>query len=263
MRRLSFAAVLLFTIIAEGCVSQLVEGQRSGPSLEGPMVKRVPVIVELFTSEGCSSCPPADRALRFLAEQQPVSNAEVIPLAFHVDYWNYLGWKDPFSSAAFSRRQEMYVERFKLNSGYTPEMVVDGRAEFVGSDTGAAARQIADAAVQTKGTVSLAVEGDTLNVSIIGLPAQRHATVFLAATEDGLTSDVRAGENGGQKLQHVGVVRSLTLLATVEKGANSFQKKVDFPNIPEWNTSNGRLVVFVQDNDDGRILAAAAVSARP
>lgn len=262
MRFLPFAATFFFALIAAGCVSQLAEGQRSGPNAVSTAGKRVPVVVELFTSEGCSSCPPADRSLKFLAEQQPVANAEIIPLAFHVDYWNYLGWKDPFSSPAFSRRQETYVERFKLNSSYTPEMVVDGRYEFVGSDTGKASQRIAESATETKGTAEISAQADKLNISIENLQAHDHATVFLAVTEDGLTSDVRAGENGGQKLHHIGVVRSLAPVGSVEKEASSFKANIDMPEIKGWSPSNGWLVVFVQDNISRKILAAAAVSAK-
>src|SRR5438270_3284394 len=108
--------------------------------------KRVPVIVELFTSEGCSSCPPADALLRKLEETQPVPNADIIVLGEHVDYWNYIGWTDRFSSKDFSQRQEQYARVFNLDSAYTPQMVVDGRTELNGADESSAKRAIADAA---------------------------------------------------------------------------------------------------------------------
>src|SRR5689334_4635092 len=114
---------------------------------------RIPVIVELFTSEGCSSCPPADALLARLEKNQPVAGAEVIPLALHVDYWNHLGWADPFSSHQFSERQGEYAAVFGNDSVYTPQMVVDGVREFNGSNSSLAQEAIAKAARESKGEV--------------------------------------------------------------------------------------------------------------
>ena len=148
---------MLLGLFAVGCLTQQAEGQKSAPDNRGKSrgKSRVPVVVELFTSEGCSSCPPADRTLKFLAEQQPVANAEIIPLAFHVDYWDNQDGKTNSHPPTFSRRQELYVSRFGLDSSYTPEMVVDGKAEFIGSDTGKAVKKISEAANDQKGNVVL------------------------------------------------------------------------------------------------------------
>src|ERR1700730_7669529 len=116
---------------------------------------RVPVVVELFTSEGCSSCPPADAVLAKLARSQPVQNAHVIVLSEHVDYWNNLGWVDPFSSPQFRARQNDYARAFGVESVYTPQMVVNGRAEFVGDDFRRASAEIEKAANQPSATIQL------------------------------------------------------------------------------------------------------------
>jgi hypothetical protein len=255
MRTILFVAILAVAAVAGGCLTQRAEGQKSRASERQPSATRRPVLVELYTSEGCSSCPPADRALKFLAEQQPVANAEIIPLAFHVDYWDHLGWKDRFSSATYSRRQELYVEQFGVGSSYTPEMVVDGRSEFIGSDTGRAAKTIEHAAEQEKGNVSATLDGGQIEVSISALSEHHPATVFLAVTEDGITSNVKSGENAGSTFEHSSVVRSLTTLGLIDKDLPSFEAKGTLPQITDWNREKGRFVVFVQDNITRRILA--------
>ncbi len=113
--------------------------------------RKSPVLVELFTSEGCSSCPPADRVLAQLETEQPNKNAEIITLALHVDYWDNLGWKDKFSSALYSQRQSVYGQALKLNQVYTPQMVVDGQKQFVGSNLSEANKAITESAKIRKG----------------------------------------------------------------------------------------------------------------
>src|SRR5919197_1244382 len=119
----------------------------------------VTVVVELFTSEGCSSCPPADQLLERLAAAGAIDGAQVVALGEHVDYWDRLGWRDRFSSPAFTARQAVYVRRFNDESAYTPQMVVDGRAGLVGSDAGAVRRAIAKAAAAPHGVMSVVAPG--------------------------------------------------------------------------------------------------------
>src|SRR5215472_8680522 len=117
------------------------------------------VIVELFTSEGCSSCPPADQLLARMADAPNTDGALVIPLGEHVDYWDELGWRDRFSSAALTARQQVYAQRLSAEGPYTPEMVIDGRAECIGSDAAAAKRAITKAAGQPHGTIEITIAG--------------------------------------------------------------------------------------------------------
>src|SRR5579884_1078774 len=192
---------------------------------------RVPVIVELFTSEGCSSCPPADAVLARLDRTQPVSGARVIALSEHVDYWNNLGWVDPFSSPQFRARQNDYARSFGVESVYTPQMVVNGRVEFVGDDYSRASAEIAKAARQAAAMIDLqpvrnAKDRDVmdLDVRIRDLPPIRIGNrkegpplqVFLAITEDNLSSDVQHGENSGRRLRHAAVVRSFGLISGLD-----------------------------------------------
>ncbi|MGH9661985.1 MAG: DUF1223 domain-containing protein, partial [Bryobacteraceae bacterium] len=156
-----------------------------------------PVVVELFTSEGCSSCPPADELLIRLEQRQPVPGAQVIALSLHVDYWNQLGWTDPFSSHEFSNRQRQYSTRIRDSGVYTPQMVIDGRQEFVGSDARRAQAAIANAARAPKASLRAGCEiNGKLLVHLDSLPAgSDRADLLLAITEGGLTSPVSRGEN--------------------------------------------------------------------
>src|SRR5215204_4808968 len=167
MRQLIFVFLVLLGVQFLGC-SASVDNERQPDSQPAETQiaagNRPAVLVELFTSEGCSSCPPADRNLTFLEKQQPVTKADVITLAFHVDYWDRLGWKDRFSSPLYSRRQEIYAQALKLDSNYTPQMIVDGRREFVGSDSGRASKEIEEAIETPKAKIDITAEGSQLKV---------------------------------------------------------------------------------------------------
>ncbi len=221
-----------------------------------PAAGRVPVVVELFTSEGCSSCPAADAALRELESAQSVPGAEVIALGQHVDYWNRLGWKDPFSSAQFTDRQRAYAAGFGTGS-YTPQAVVNGRYELVGGNRPALVAAIAKAAQGPRATVRLARTAGALTVQVADLPAgTKAATVLLAITETGLSTQVGRGENAGRLLRHAAVVRELRPLGTVS-GSGAFTAPLALR--PEWRAPNLRAVVLVQDAATRRIVGAAGL----
>lgn len=218
-----------------------------------PANTRVPVLVELFTSEGCSSCPPADTVLSDLERTQPVAGAEVIALGQHVDYWNNGHWSDRFSSHAFSARQSDYAAYFYNSQVYTPQMIVDGQAEFVGSDRDRAVQAIARAARTPKADVEISIasasdSSATLQIHIDHLPTVPRgdkAQVLLAVTEDDLHSIVRGGENNGRSLTHNAVVRRLSVLGTAQTGSLfSAQPTVALDSV--WNRAHLRAVVFVQ-----------------
>lgn len=228
------------------------------------------VVVELFTSEGCSSCPPADKLLTDLSKAGAVEGVDVIPLAQHVDYWNRLGWTDPFSSARFSQRQQEYAQGFRSDQIYTPQMIVDGTAQFVGSDRDRAIASIRNAARQRKGTITLHItppKGDDLKLivgmTITGLPAITpgdEAEVLIAITEDGLQSDVARGENAGHKLAHTGVVREWQTAGKLSPNrAPAFDQNAQVALKENWKRENLKLVVIVQERTSRRILAAASL----
>jgi hypothetical protein len=231
---------------------------------------RVPVVVELFTSEGCSSCPPADALLARMDETQPVEGAEVIALAQHVDYWNQLGWADPFSSSEFSDRQGEYARAFGRDGVYTPQMVVDGRAEFAGGDSDKAFDAVAQAAREPKAEVVLSradaqTKADADAPVRLGVRVEKSpklsdgdaADVLLAITEGGLASDVSRGENTGRKLRHVGVVRRLTKLG--ELGAGAFSSEASVAVEKGWRRENLRAVVFLQERASKRVVGASSL----
>jgi hypothetical protein len=227
---------------------------------------RTPVLVELFTSEGCSSCPPADRFLEKL-DRQPVAGAEMIVLSEHVDYWNHIGWKDPYSARVYSERQSAYAKRFGLDSVYTPQMVVDGSSEFVGSDSGLAGKAFSKALGIPKIPVHLSVipaeasktlharlETGTLQASL-GPP---EAEVYVALALNRAESQVSAGENAGHKLAHVSVARRLVKVGTLKQG-QGLSQNVRMELEPGSDLRNLRLIAFVQEPRQGRILGAASI----
>jgi hypothetical protein len=234
-----------------------------------PAAARRAVVVELFTSEGCSSCPPADALLARLEQTQPVEGAEVIPLALHVDYWNHLGWSDPFSSHQFSERQGEYAAAFGKEDVYTPQMVVDGVREFNGGNSSLAQEAIGQAAREPKGGVLITLtpsqsEGFvriTARIDKFPKPADGQAAdVLLALTESGLASDVARGENSGRRLTHVGVVRSLKMLGGLpEAPGTTFKAETEVPVEKGWRRENLRAVVFAQERGTRRVLAAGSL----
>ena len=216
-----------------------------------------PVVVELFTSEGCSSCPPADELLIRLHEKQPVRGVKIIVLSEHVDYWNNLGWVDPFSDKQFTKRQNWYSTRWPWRL-YTPQVVIDGQAERVGSQGKDILAVIRETAKQRKATVELEISDGAARVSIAELPEAVGADVWMAVLEDGLATEVRHGENQGRTMPHVAVTRRLEKIGEIEDGASawgrSFEPEVD----SDWDSGNLRMAVFVQEHGTRRIVGAAA-----
>jgi len=241
----------------------------SGPAAIGgraqPAPPSTPVLVELFTSEGCSDCPAADIVLERLLATQPVAGAAIVGLGQHVDYWDRQGWKDRFSSAAFTNRQQIYGARFNLESVYTPQIVVDGRAQLVGSDDGAARRAIARAAAAPHGVVAIDLLRDdakkiALRVSVDHLPPMNRggrADVVVAITEDQLRTEVKRGENQGRTLTHAAVVRSMTTIGRAA-GEGTASARADVALGDGWQRDRLSIVAFVQDQRAGTILASAS-----
>jgi len=227
-----------------------------------------PVLVELFTSEGCSSCPPADALLGRLDGSQPIAGAQVIVLSEHVDYWNHDGWKDAYSSSFFTDRQGEYVRRLGVKGPYTPQMVVDGIAQLNGSDTQAVGRTIKTARGHAKIPVrisALSVENAKnlrLHLTVDALPGDfktRRADIFVAVALDHAESHVAAGENKGRDIRHVAVAESISKVGTVEKGKN-FDRDVQIKVKATPDVGNLRLIAFLQEEDAGEVVGASLLS---
>src|SRR6202048_2525616 len=263
MIRFSFEITLVLAFSALAVISvQYVHGA-SAPAVNGrDAVSRTPGLIELFTSEGCPSCPPADALLEKLDRSQPVNGAELIVLSEHVDYWNDIGWKDPYSSHEYSERQSAYAARFGLGTIYTPQMIVDGHFEFVGSDERRARETIANATKVMKTPVSVASslsdeKTAVLHIETGPLPSSstaESAGIFLAIADDRDESHVSRGENAGRTLMHVAVLRSLVRIAAVDKSAG-FARDIKL-DLSAKNSRNLRVAIIVQEADAGRVWGA-------
>lgn len=225
---------------------------------------RSPVLVELFTSEGCSSCPPVDTLLQQMDAAQPFSHAQLIVLSEHVDYWNHDGWKDPYSSALFTDRQTAYVRALGLSEPYTPQLIVDGNVVLRTSDPQQVNQTFEKAAAAPRIPVHIVgfSVADTnppvvrARIEADGESAPGNADVYLAVALEHAESQVSAGENNGRRLTHVAVVEYLKKLGKLESGkgfAQDCQVKLKKGTDP----ANLRVVAFVQESGPGKVLGAA------
>lgn len=217
------------------------------------------VLVELYTSEGCSSCPSADKLLAELQASQPVEGVTIVPMALHVDYWDRLGWKDPFADASNSQRQRSYAAKLESDSVYTPQMIVNGRTGFVGSDRGAALNAIKRAADQPVAAVAMkkqtvGVHGVTLDLRI-GKVSAKDAVLWAAVVEDDLDSAVTRGENQGRHLKHQAVVRVMRGDSYVPPAGDQDSVQVSLPWDAAWKREHCRVIVAVQSRGTGTVYA--------
>ncbi len=259
-------------------LAQLAGPDQTLPRPDGPASPRPAVVLELFTSEGCSSCPPADRLLSRLAPvgarapHAPADVAspptdpnapEVLALSFHVDYWNSLGWPDRFSNPAFTARQRAYAQRFDSRGVYTPQLIVNGSTELVGSDALRAQRAI-HAASSTPATMTLSVTAESGPEASVVLHVTARPTndktslsgvkVHAALAESGLSSDVKRGENAGHTLTHDHVVRDFQSAAPDANGTTTLTL-----HIPrDANRENSQIIIYAQDAQAGNTLGAVS-----
>jgi len=252
-------------VFTAGCFALLLLSVSGSRARAADEPRRVPVLVELFTSQGCLSCPPADELLMRLDSEQPVQGALVIPLSEHVEHWNGQ-WHDPFSSAVFTDRQREYRRALATRALYTPQMVVDGRLQLIGSRQERAQATIAEALTLPKATLSVTADPNgngsvSVSVTVSGitrLGPTHESALWVAITEDGLETEVKRGENAFRRLRHGAVVRTLRQLQTLPVPIpDHFAAATVVALEPEWRTERLRAVAFLQELSSRRVLGAA------
>jgi hypothetical protein len=222
---------------------------------------RIPVLLELFTSEGCSSCPPADRLLETLDQKQPVAAADLVVLSEHVDYWDRLGWKDPYSSSLYTARQQDYTNKYNLDGVYTPQLVVDGRYGLVGSDEREVTDAIQKAIRERKIPIAISKashDGNQVTAHIELRGDQNfkggRGVLFVAIADNRAESHVARGENSGRSLTHVAVTRVLKQVGIIDLDSDTAK---DVVLSVQSGATGSRLVAFVQDPKSGHVFAVA------
>lgn len=244
----SMIGVAMILLLASAiCVKQ--ETKRSEPKSNG--TGKGFAVLELFTSEGCSSCPPADELLERI--QKEAGNKPVYVLAYHVDYWDRLGWKDAFSNAVFSKRQYWYNSKFTTQV-YTPQLILNGQNEFVGSDEQQIRNTISKALEGTRDT-SLTLRADQGTGQLqVSYRVTKHQgdQLLIALVEKQAVSQVKAGENEGRTLRHAQIVHSLSTYKIPANGQGT--EKLALPK--NYDKKNWEVIAFIQNPKNGEILSA-------
>lgn len=264
-RKTSTPSVFRPTTCVFAALLMIVYSASEGPghATDTPTKGALPVLVELFTSEGCSTCPPADLMLEQM-DKQPIPGAQLIVLSEHVDYWDHDGWKDPYSSSSSTDRQNEYIRAFGLKTAYTPQIFIDGASELRLNDPqqlnqvfqkalSAPKIRVRIASLTVEATTSTVVRG---RIEVDENPEKHKADVYVVAALDHAESQVLRGENGGKHLTHVAVVQEIKRIAKLEKGKNlaqDFELKIK----PGTDPANLRIVALVQESGPGRVLGAA------
>ena len=233
-----------------------------------PELKQTPVLLELFTSEGCSSCPPADEFLARLDREQPVPGVEIIGMEEHVDYWNHDGWVDPYSSAEWTSRQLQYVQQLKENTAYTPELVIDGECSVIGAREREILLGIQESARRESVTVAARLNGPpTAGALKVEIRVEKIADlendtpeIWLAIAEKHLGSHVGAGENAGRQLRHSAVLRSLKKIGNANAKTDlAYNGTAEAKVSRDWRVENLQAIVIVQEKKSRRVVGVTAI----
>lgn len=249
----AIAVVAAALVLCASCL----RGQNAAPSAQTPVR---PVLVELFTSEGCSDCPPADELLARLDQMQSIPGVQPIVLSEHVTYWNRDGWHDRFSFDAIDERQHQYAQQFSLNDVYTPQMVVDGTEQFVGNDAAKLIHALTQAATTPKLDLKIADAHRAADGSVnfsVQVPAGTKANLVAAVAESETTTQVGRGENAGRTLHNVAVVRALKDFGSKASDGRPLQLSGAGLSGAQPAGTPLRLIVFLVNHGNGHVVAAA------
>jgi hypothetical protein len=247
-------------------IAGLAQTVAPAPQSSAPQAARPhAVLVELFTSEGCSSCPPADDLLRKIDGKHTSDGTLLVGVSEHVNYWDHGGWKDPFDSGAITDRQNQYGERFHLESVYTPQMIVNGRVQFVGSYAKALVKALGEAQPEQGASVKIIstnVEGNhvVMVVSVAGELPKGGADLFTVIAQDETTKNVTAGENQGRTLVNAAVARTYEKAATVHHDGETTVRIALPDNLQTTSESRRHLMIWAQETNLGPVLAVDTVA---
>ena len=249
---ISLLIITLPSYILLFCTASVSEKDKTTGMQKNKNVKNNITVLELFTSQGCLSCPPADKLLGKYA-----GNENVVTISFHVDYWNRLGWQDPFSSAAYSQRQNEYVRVFKLNGAYTPQLVVNGEKEMVGSDANKISNSIKTEEQQVRNAHininSVIIDNAKATISYTIQGGDNNSNLNIALVQAKTITHVKAGENGGLTLTNYNVVRSFKTIQSAVEGTNT----VSIDLLPGVEKKDFNVIAFLQNSQTYKISAAA------
>lgn len=256
-RRFVSLFAFLTAALAITCVSSRQRTEAAGAANDA----RNPILLELFTSEGCSSCPPADDWVQKLDSTQPISSAQIIVLSEHVNYWDHDGWKDPFDSAALTERQSAYAQKLGLPDVYTPQVILDGNTEVHLNDQ----KEVAQAFEKTDRAPAVSVRIDSVNVDggvlrgrvqVDGNSQEHRGDVYVVTALDHADTQVLKGENSGHHLSYVAVVENISKIGKLEKGKN-FERDFNLQLKLGGDPKNLRVIAFVQEPNFGSVIGAA------
>ena len=240
--------IIIALLISSFTLKQVIQKKETTPTNSGF------ALLELFTSQGCSSCPPADAVLGKYALE---GNPNIIPLAFHVDYWNYIGWKDPFSRAEFSNRQRQYAQRMSSESTYTPQLIINGNYEVLGSNESAIKKKInQELAVEKQSSITIKeaqVKDNLLTVEYDVDKVSGSSVVNVALVKKKEVTAIKRGENTGLKLTNYNIVFDFKSKSNATKSGN----KIDFDLKKDWTTSDFKIVVYMQSLTNGEITSVS------